>query len=78
MDNLYELPVNGAKFTTYCGGNLGGDHESCAEVAPIPGAADGFVMRDNKPGGAGGNLRFTGSELDSFALRWVKDRGLTV
>ncbi|MDG4792396.1 DUF397 domain-containing protein [Micromonospora sp. WMMD1082] len=76
--NLYALPVDGAKFTTYCGGNLGGDNETCAEVAPIPGVADAFVVRDNKEGRSGAELRFTGSELDNLAVQWVKGRGLTV
>ena len=77
QSNLYELPIDGAEFTTYCGGNLGGDNETCAEVAPIPGVADAFVVRDNKPGETGAELRLTGSELDNLALGWARDRGLT-
>jgi hypothetical protein len=76
--NLYSLPTKGAEFTTYCGGNLGGDNETCVEVAAIPGAESAFVVRDNKPEAAGLELRFTGTELDTWAAKWVKNRGLTV
>ncbi|MBX7266183.1 hypothetical protein KIF24_09230 [Micromonospora sp. Llam7] len=77
LNNLYAVPVDGAQFTTYCGGNLGGDNETCAEVAPIPGVADAFVVRDNKVDSVGHELRLTGVELDNLALGWAKDRGLT-
>ncbi|QOC92790.1 DUF397 domain-containing protein [Micromonospora craniellae] len=77
QQNLYALPIDGARFTTYCGGNLGGDNETCAEVAPIPGVADAYVVRDNKQVGAGSELRLTGGEMDNLALGWVRDRGLT-
>ncbi|WP_307715447.1 DUF397 domain-containing protein [Streptomyces sp. V4I23] len=49
----------------------------CVDFAAIPGAADSFIVRDSKPEGAGKELRYTGSELDDFALGWVKRRGLT-
>ncbi len=64
MDNLYEKPINGATFTT-CGGNLGGEHETCAELAQIPGT-DGFVLRDTKPEGKGRELRFDKAEMDGL------------
>ncbi|MGC4948573.1 hypothetical protein ACLQ2N_20510 [Streptomyces sp. DT224] len=44
----------------------------------LPGAKSSFAIRDNKPEGAGKELRFTGSELDAFAAGWGKQRGLTV
>lgn len=76
--NLYELSTDGAEFTAYCGGNLGGENETCVEVAAIPGAVDSFVIRDNKTEATGGDLRFTGSEVDTWAAKWVRERGLTV
>ncbi|MDI9829663.1 DUF397 domain-containing protein [Streptomyces sp. KAU_LT] len=59
---LYTLPLDGAQFTALCGGNQGGDNETCMEIAPIPGAVDAFAVRDNKVEG-GPVLRFTGAEL---------------
>ena len=74
--NLYDLPADGTQFTTYCGGNLTGDNESCIEVGALTGADDAYVLQDNKPGGPGTQLRFTGEELDSFARSWVEKRNL--
>ncbi|MGI5196907.1 DUF397 domain-containing protein [Streptomyces sp. CA-288835] len=76
--DLYSLSTEGAEFTAYCGGNLGGDNETCVEVAAIPGASEAFALRDNKPGAPSSDLRFDGSELDTWAVKWVQDRGLTV
>lgn len=76
--NLYGLSTEGAEFTAYCGGNLGGENETCVEVAPIPGAVEAYAVRDNKPESTGGDLRFTGSEMDTWAVKWVRERGLTV
>ncbi|MDH6627998.1 hypothetical protein M2271_005828 [Streptomyces sp. LBL] len=76
--NLYELPTDGAEFTAYCGGNLGGENETCMEVAALPGMVDAFVIRDNKSEATGGDLRFTGSEMDTWAVKWAGERGLTV
>ncbi|MFI5803138.1 DUF397 domain-containing protein [Streptomyces sp. NPDC051561] len=64
MGNLYEQPLDGAKFTT-CGGNLGGEHETCAALAKIPGTT-GFVIQDTKTEGKGRELRFTQSEMDAL------------
>ncbi|MBT2445044.1 DUF397 domain-containing protein [Streptomyces sp. ISL-36] len=77
MDDLYNRPIDGAEFTKFCGGNVGGEHETCIEFAQIPGTTDGFVLRDTKPAGAGLHLRATVSELDNFALGWAKSRRLT-
>ncbi|MFF3557142.1 DUF397 domain-containing protein [Streptomyces tsukubensis] len=76
MRNLYEVPIGDATFELFCGGNLSGEHEACADVAAIPGVADGFVIRDSKPEGVGRELRFTGAELDKLAIGWAKKRGL--
>ncbi|MDT0409868.1 MULTISPECIES: DUF397 domain-containing protein [Streptomyces] len=75
--NLYSFPTGEAEFKTYCGGNLGGENESCAEVAPLAGVSDAFVVRDNKPESGGAELRFTGPEMDRLALGWVRDRNLS-
>jgi hypothetical protein len=66
VENLYELSLDGAEYTSMCGGNQGGDNETCVEVARIPGAVDAFALRDSKDGGAGMVLRFTGDELRAF------------
>ncbi|SDJ74143.1 DUF397 domain-containing protein [Streptomyces indicus] len=78
MSDLYRLPVDGAQFENFCGGNLQGEHESCVDVAAIPGTESGFVVRDSKPEGAGVELRFTAAELDDFAAGWTKMRGLAL
>jgi len=74
--DLYQMPSNGAKFTKFCGGNLQSEHESCVELAPIPGAASAFIVRDSKSEGSGRELRFTAQELDDFALGYAAQRGL--
>lgn len=79
MSNLYGFNVEGAEFTNFCGGAGGtSPHESCVDIASIPGAQDGFVVRDTKTEGAGRELRMTGSELDDFAVGWAKKRGLAL
>ncbi|WP_037756790.1 MULTISPECIES: DUF397 domain-containing protein [Streptomyces] len=78
MSNLYSLPVQGTQFQNFCGGNLQGEHESCVEVGQIPGSVSSYVLRDNKPEGAGRELRFTEVELDDFARGWAAKRGLTL
>lgn len=75
--NLYELPAGAdAPAKKWCGGNLGGDNETCVTTVPL-GGLDAFIVGDSKPEGAGNQLRMTGAELDSFALSWLKSRGLT-
>ncbi|MBM7167909.1 DUF397 domain-containing protein [Streptomyces sp. G44] len=76
--SIYSLPVAGATFENFCGGNLQGEHESCIEVAAIPGAESAFVLTDNKPEGAGQELRFTAAEVDDFVVGWAKKRGLAL
>ncbi|MFF0139645.1 DUF397 domain-containing protein [Streptomyces sp. NPDC005227] len=73
--NLYLLPAPAAPATTWCGGNLGGDNETCVTTTPLPGV-DAFVVGDSKPEGAGHQLRMSGAELDKFATEWVRGRGL--
>ena len=66
--DLYQMPSSGAKYTRFCGGNLQSEHESCVEIALIPGSASAFIVRDAKAEGLGRELRFTAQELDNFAL----------
>ncbi|MEV5047322.1 DUF397 domain-containing protein [Streptomyces griseoincarnatus] len=63
--DLYSLPLDGAEYGRMCGGNQGGDHEQCVEIAAIPGAEDAYALRDSK-NPAAGELRFTGAELRAF------------
>ena len=77
-DDLYQMPSSGANFTKYCGGNLQNENESCVEIAPIPGSAGGFIVRDSKAEGSGRELRFTGQELDNFVRGYAAQRGLTL
>ena len=77
-DDLYQMPSSDAKFTKYCGGNLQNENESCVEIAPIPGSAGGFIVRDSKTEGSGRELRFTGQELDNFVRGYATQRGLTL
>lgn len=76
--NLYTLPTDGAEFTRFCGGNLQSEHESCVDVAEIPGAVEMFAVRDSKPEGAGRELRFTAREMDDFVIGWARKRGLAL
>ncbi|MEU8624942.1 DUF397 domain-containing protein [Streptomyces sp. NPDC048669] len=78
MKDLYSLTAEGTEFENFCGGNLGGEHETCVEVGAIPGSATAFAVRDNKPAGAGIELRFTDAELNDFAVGWVKKQGLAL
>ncbi|MDT0446754.1 DUF397 domain-containing protein [Streptomyces johnsoniae] len=79
MSNLYGVPLDaGALFTNYCGGNLGGEHETCVEITQIPGASIGYVLRDGKPEGVGRELRFFADELDDFVRGYARERGLTL
>ncbi|AXI78481.1 DUF397 domain-containing protein [Peterkaempfera bronchialis] len=75
--SIYDMPAEGAEVTVMCGGNLGGENESCAAIASIPGTGEAFILRDTKPEGAGRELRFTASEMDALALGWTARRGLT-
>lgn len=76
MNCLYGLPIGQTGFTKFCGGNLQGEHESCVELAQLPGPAPAYAIRDSKPEGAGKELRFTEAELDAFALGYAARRGL--
>lgn len=76
LKTIYNLPIKEAEFADFCGGNLGGEHESCVVVGAIPGAAPAYVLRDSKPEGAGRELRFTEKELNDFAVGWAKKQGL--
>ncbi|MFE7275563.1 DUF397 domain-containing protein [Streptomyces sp. NPDC057623] len=77
--NLYELSAAAdAPTRNWCGGNLGGDNETCVTTVPLAGTADSFAVGDSKPEGAGRELRMTGAELDSFALNWARSRCLAL
>lgn len=71
--DLYAHELTDLKWTRLCGGNTGDnsdeDTESCVEIAPIPGADDGFAVRDSKNHDAG-TLRFTAAELAAFAEKF--------
>ncbi|MFD7902126.1 DUF397 domain-containing protein [Kitasatospora sp. NPDC057904] len=75
--NLYELALGG-ELAAQCGGNLDSEAESCVSVAPLTGVADAFALGDTKPEGAGLQLRYTGTELDTFVVQWAQSRGLTI
>ncbi|MEV7807260.1 DUF397 domain-containing protein [Microbispora sp. NPDC088329] len=65
---LYDHDLAGVRFRRLCGGNQQEeDMESCVELAPIPGEADAFALRDSKNPDAG-TLRFTGAELRAAGL----------
>jgi hypothetical protein len=74
--DLYALDADGVEMKA-CGGNLQSGMESCVSYAPLPGVGDGFVVGDTKPESGGVTLRYSGDELDAFARRWMRDRGLT-
>ncbi|WAZ20139.1 DUF397 domain-containing protein [Streptomyces cinnabarinus] len=77
--NLYELhAATDATAEKWCGGNLGGDNETCLTTTPLAGAVDAFAVGDSKPQGAGIRLCMSGPELDSFAIEWAKARGLAL
>ena len=76
--DLYQIPTSGAEFTKFCGGNLQSDHEACMAIAPLPGPAPAFIIRDTKPEGSGRELRFTGQELDNFVRGYAAQRGLSL
>ena len=67
--DLYQMPSGGAEFTRFCGGNLQSEHESCVELAQIPGSAPAFIVRDSKAEGSGRELRFTAQELRRYRTR---------
>jgi hypothetical protein len=75
--DLYYIPTPATPPRAYCGGNLGGEHETCVRLAALPGT-DGWVLSDSKDGGAGRELRFTTAELDAFARGWAAERGLSL
>ena len=74
--DLYQMPTSGAEFTSFCGGNLQSENESCVAIAALPGADSAFIIRDTKAEGP--ELRFTGQELDSFVQGYAAQRGLAL
>jgi hypothetical protein len=76
--DLYQIPASGAKFTKYCGGNLQSDHEACVLIAPLPGSAPAFIIRDTKSEGSDRELRFTAQEMDNFVRGYAAQHGLSL
>lgn len=76
--DLYSLPIDGVEFQQFCGGNAGGENETCVRFARIPGTESALVLRDSKPEGTGHEVRFTAAELDDFVLGYAAQRGLTL
>ncbi|AKJ12907.1 hypothetical protein ABB07_23590 [Streptomyces incarnatus] len=76
--DLYSLSTDGAEFQQFCGGNLQGEHESCVRFAKIPGAESAYVLTDSKPEGAGKEVRYSETELDTFVVGYAKNRGLSL
>jgi hypothetical protein len=72
------MPSSGAEFTSFCGGNLQSENESCVQFAPLSGSGSAFIIRDTKAPDAGRELRFTGTELDNFVLGYAAQRGLAL
>lgn len=69
--DLYARDLGALDFRRLCGGNQDNDEmESCVEIAPIPGAADAFALRDSKKPDAG-TLRFTGDELRAAGMTTI-------
>ncbi|MBA0053025.1 DUF397 domain-containing protein [Streptomyces sp. AJS327] len=77
-DNLYSLSTDGTEFITFCGGNLQSEHETCVELALVPGTSSTYVLRDSKPEASGNELRFTAEELDTFVRGYAALRGLSI
>ncbi|MEU3984856.1 DUF397 domain-containing protein [Streptomyces sp. NPDC026672] len=76
--NLYEVPAAvDTPARTWCGGNLGGDNETCVTTTALAGM-DAYIVGDSKPEGFGRELRMTGAELDTFAVDWARSRGLAL
>lgn len=57
--------------TSLCGS--GSNDESCVALAPL--ACGGFTVGDNKPSGAGIELRSSKHELSAFAHAFVAEHG---
>lgn len=68
--SLYEREIVGP-FAALCGGGTDndGNMESCLTVAELAGG--GYALGDNKPEGAGRQLRMSADELTSFAREWL-------
>ncbi|MFI9326401.1 DUF397 domain-containing protein [Kitasatospora sp. NPDC052868] len=71
---IYDLAADpGAVSTAYCGGAC---TDGCVEITPL--AENAFSVTDNKLRGHSPELRMTGDELDVFAVRWARERGLSL
>ncbi|GGP06792.1 DUF397 domain-containing protein [Nonomuraea glycinis] len=65
--DLYGRPLDEVPFGRLRGGEQEEGVDSCVLIAPIPGVADAFALRDAKHPEAG-TLRFTGDELRAAGL----------
>ncbi|MEQ4719512.1 DUF397 domain-containing protein [Nonomuraea sp. B19D2] len=69
--DLYGSKLGEVSFTKLCGGNQQEENmESCVLIAPIPGVADAYALRDSKNPDAG-TLRFTGDELRAAGIATI-------
>ncbi|MGW5741608.1 DUF397 domain-containing protein [Amycolatopsis sp. NPDC003861] len=74
MQDLYELKIDQASWTTYCGTN-NPEGDGCVETAP---AGEGVVLlRDSKRPGAG-ELRFTHDEIAEFVTGYAREHNITL
>lgn len=62
---MYGADMTGVEFTR-CGGNLGGNLESCANFARIPGQDGAYAIRDADLGAQSPELRLTRGEIVSL------------
>ncbi|TSB22443.1 DUF397 domain-containing protein [Streptomyces benahoarensis] len=65
MTDLYGLPIDGAEFSSACGGNTHPDGEACVTLARI--GTDAWALGDSKRP-AGEPLRFTSAELAAAGI----------
>ncbi|MFJ4964406.1 DUF397 domain-containing protein [Streptomyces sp. NPDC088729] len=68
--NLYNAEITGP-FAALCGGgtDTSGNMESCITLAELQGG--GYALGDNKPEGAGRELRMSADEITAFAQAWI-------
>ncbi|MGX1251743.1 hypothetical protein RKD48_004254 [Streptomyces ambofaciens] len=78
QQNLYALSAADTPARKWCGGNLGGDNETCVTTVPLAGAVDAYAVGDSKAEANGSELRMTGAELDSFAIERARNRDLAL
>ncbi|MEV6209812.1 DUF397 domain-containing protein [Kitasatospora sp. NPDC051914] len=74
---IYELQADpNAQSTAYCGGAC---TDGCMEVTAL--VENAFAVTDNKltrVGQTSPEIRMSGDELDTFAVQWARERGLSL